>query len=590
MSSVDLRQEWNPDVVATLLSATAPQSCINAGLSDCPAELLEDLDTDGAWGRPASGLSFAVGSSWERRKALFAGVSELWRQGELQRQEQLVLYLNDEPVGFSECCVVRLKAAQEERQCRICFGADAKLLDGCACRGTSQYICCDCLKCEYAAKGSHLDKLTDLRCGLCHQLFTGPAAEILARELNLVVQEHKKQDPENDAKSIQRYKAQVSAATALWSQGKHAEAALIFQEAIVGLDRISGPDSLDVLSARHNLGLVLHAQGRNEEAQGHITDSKAGFSKCLGPEHVLTLKASHNEAMVAQELGHTAEAVQLYRQTLEVRQRVLGPEHVDSLKTACNLGLTLNYAGELSDAERILRETIGRMERVLGRTHPLTLTAMQNLGMTLQRAGGTSLEEALRLSRESSESRHLALGAEHPDTLEGFRDLSRVLLAAGHVDEAEECAQRALSGMERILGFDHPRTCGMLRQLQQVYTQQGKSEQAAMLSDKHQARVPLEVPEAPIPQPRGPVVAFIMSILIVPLHQRRGMGRRVVEHWKSWGKTAGASAVEIRVAACSRSLPFFVAGLGMIEVARFVPGLGSSNASSREFVRFRYSL
>lgn len=555
-SGMEVREEWQADIITAMLGSESD-------------DVLADLDLVNAWGRPISSERVLEGSSRMQRQALFeeADPARGTQPGEVIRHELVMIFLDGEPVGFGECVVLQTFVPEEVRQCRICWCTDTKLLEPCCCRGSSRFICEDCLIRQWEAKekGRRVRDLTDLKCGICHEPFTGRAAELLGRGLKAVAKESEtSDDAELPHVAADRHTAEVVAATALWRQGSYQEAAALFSKAIAGLEIVKGPDSDATLSARHNLGLVLIKQGQVQQAEANIRASKAGFSKRLGPDHPLTLKAAHNEALAAEACGRLCQAATLSAATLDTRRRVLGPDHIDTLKTACNLGLTLLRIGELSRSIAELCAAVAGLERIAGRSHPLTLAAMQNLSLAYS-AQKPGCDEALRLAKEASEGRHSTLGPTHPETLEGLRDLSSVLLAAGKNEEAESAGRRALQGMQRAFGFEHPSTRQMLRQLQETYERRGDKEAANALLAEHRASVVVEAAKAPEPRPRGPVVLILLNIYVLPGRRRRGLGRAVMERWKALAKEFSAEAVELCLHATSSSIPFFTEGLDMIK-------------------------
>lgn len=483
-------------------------------------------------------------------------------------QAKLSVWFRGEAVGFSECLVVSTRLRAETRQCRICFSSDVELFDACACRGSMRYICSECLLAEWASakKSEHdLSKIQNLKCRLCHQSFEGRAAGLLGKQLGMAVKENAKAKPpaESKEKTVERHMAEVAAATALWRQANHNDAAELFRKAITGLARLNGPEHANTLTAQHNLSLVLLSLAQYDEAMTRVNAAHAGFQKLLGPEHPLTLKASHNVAMVLQTTGDTQQAAQIYARTVEARRRVLGPDHIDTLKTCVNLGLALNRAGDHQRAEEYLRAAVGPLERVAGRKHPLTLTALQNLSITIIATNPKS-DEAKALAKEACEGRHLALGQDHPETLEATRDWCQVLCSAEDFEQAEEVGRRALSGMERILGFKHPTTQGMVRKLKEVLERQGRSEAAEELARQHAAGNIQQAPAAPEPLPRGPTIAVILSLFIAEEHRRKGFGRAVMRHWKTYSSERGATSLELCISAGSPYLPFFTSGIEMV--------------------------
>lgn len=492
-----------------------------------------------------------------------------WKNGEVTHQAKLSVWYGGEAIGFSELLVISTRLPPETRQCRICFNSDVpELFDACACRGSMRYICSDCLLAEWEAakKSAHdISNVRQLKCRLCHQSFEGRAAGLLGRQLGVAVKKNEKQKPpaESAEKTAERHMAEVAAATALWRQANHTDAAELFRKAITGLARINGAEHPSTLTAQHNLSLVLFALAQYEEAQTRVRAAQAGFLKLLGAEHPLTLKAGHNVAMVLQATGETEQAAAIYAETLAARQRVLGTDHIDTLKTAVNLGLALNRAGDHRRAEKQLRAAIAPLERVAGRKHPLTLTALQNLSITII-ATDPGSDEAKVLAKEACEGRHLALGQDHPETLEGLRDWCTVLARAEDYEQAEEVGRRALSGMERVMGFQHPTTQAMVRKLKEVLEKQGRNDAAQELERQHQAGNIQEVPAAPEPLPRGPTIAVVLSLFIAEEHRRKGFGKAVMRFWKSYTSERGATSLEVCISSASSSLGFFTDGMEMV--------------------------
>lgn len=568
LASVELKPEWKPEVIASLISAES-------------ADVLSALDLDEIWGRPVDADSIAAGSTRERRRSFFEG-AETWRCGELVKHGLLTAYSEGRAVGFSECAVVQRWEDAEAKECRICFDSEGELLANCACRGSLRYICEECLVMQWSAKGTELSKLSSMmRCPLCNMMFTGRAADILASRLGAAVTEHERINPEDNTAITERHKAQVTHATTLWQQGKYQDAADLFKQALAGLEVSCGAEDSRTLSALHNLALVHMAMDNTEEAVECLRRVRAGFVKHLGTEHALTLKASHNQGLAAQNCRSWEEAKETYEFTLDCRQRVLGETHIDTLKTAINLGLVYMNMGKLQEAVTLTRETLRRLEQVVGRQHSLAFTAMANLSVVLCQMDPSD-EYALRLGQEAAEGRHLLLGDSHPDTLEGFRDLATVLEATDRNEEAEEVAKRALAGMEKVYGFRHHKTQEVVRNLQRMYDSQGRERDSKALLEKHAAAIPTIATKAPEPKPRGPVTLYVLSVYVVSDCRGKGIGRAMMDHWKALSKECSAAFIELWARSSSSSLPFFREGCGMT--------VGSSPPDRQDLVRLRYAL
>jgi tetratricopeptide (TPR) repeat protein len=73
------------------------------------------------------------------------------------------------------------------------------------------------------------------------------------------------------------------------------------------------------------------------------------------------------------------------------------------------------------------------------------------------------------------------LGAEHPDTADGLSCLADLYSRQGKDEQAEPLYRRALAIFEQQLGAEHPLMANALQGLAELYHQQGKDEQAGPL-------------------------------------------------------------------------------------------------------------
>lgn len=544
-----VRRAWCGETVACLLE-------------DEPDEVLDLLDPCRAWGRPVS-----AEAAGKEVAAVVPGVQPRWQEGSLIRQIRVTVHDKDKAVGFAECAVVRRKPVEEVRACRICMETQVDMLEGmCACRGTMRFLCTDCLIKNWSHRYKTIADKSHLACDLCHQHFQGRAMEMLTGQLEAAVKKDTEARPEPPKEEeMDRCSAEIAVATKLWQQGKYPEAAMKFEKVIARLQELAGPDDAKVLSAQHNLSLVLLAQGKAKQALIHVQTARNGFAKILGVRHSLTLKAAHNEALVVQSKGEFAQARIMYEKVLEDRIAVLGLEHLDTLKTHSNLGLVLLYLNEPVPAEGVFRAALAGLERVVGRTHPLALTVLQNLSLTLaarsQVEGVVASLEAEELAREAATGRQRTLGADHPDTMEGRRDLASVLVSCGKVEEGEETFRQALAGMERLLGFDHPNTKAVLWRLHTELCQNGRGDRAERLLEEHSKQETVsEATELPLTVERGILVLVVLGIFVAPVHRKQGIGKTVLSHFQALAKELRCEMMETTVRLeASDAINFFTA-------------------------------
>ncbi|KAL2810437.1 putative kinesin light chain [Aspergillus granulosus] len=95
----------------------------------------------------------------------------------------------------------------------------------------------------------------------------------------------------------------------LQSDGRYAEAEILFQNVLKIRERACGPEHLDTLTSVSQLGSVLARQGKYKEAEAMHQQALKGREKALGPEHPDTLTSMHNLAFTLNQLGKISDAL-----------------------------------------------------------------------------------------------------------------------------------------------------------------------------------------------------------------------------------------------------------------------------------------
>merc|ERR1711897_9748 len=140
---------------------------------------------------------------------------------------------------------------------------------------------------------------------------------------------------------------------------------------------------------------------------------------------------------------------------------------------------------------------------------------MQNLSLVLSKLTPDS-EETLQLAREAAERRLLVHGADHQETFDGWRDLGLVLDAAGHHEEALEYMRRALSGQQRVFGFQTEKARSIMDNLCKMMEKQGNTKAAEELRKEHASQTVASAEAAPKPRERAAIVAFVLCVYVLP--------------------------------------------------------------------------
>jgi CHAT domain-containing protein/tetratricopeptide (TPR) repeat protein len=315
--------------------------------------------------------------------------------------------------------------------------------------------------------------------------------------------------------------------SALFRQGRYAEAERRFRQALSIYEQRSGPDSVQTASALNNLALVLEKTGDFRGAELLLQRSLANLRKAHGPDHPDTATtmsnlgrvldsqgkfgasagiaaasgstpgAAQNPQMLAAKAdelvakGQYREAESLQQQVVAIHEKSVGAEHPLTATSLSNLGNVLYLQGRFPEAEQVHRRALAMREKVLGRGHPDTATSLNNLANVLFEQGKdeqlapselrarardqirvyTETEELYRRALGVQES---SLGPEHPALAATLNNLGALLDQNGKHSEAEPLQRRALAVLEKGLGSLHPDTAGTLTTLAVSLDRQGK--------------------------------------------------------------------------------------------------------------------
>ena len=149
----------------------------------------------------------------------------------------------------------------------------------------------------------------------------------------------------------------------------------------------SPPDEGAIPTFANNLAIAYGTLGPFIEAIPLFEQTLLDVERLRGPEHPDTLGSRNNLADSYREAGRVAEATPLNEQTLETLERILGREHPDTLGSRNNLAAAYAEAGRTDDAIPLFEQTLAARERLLGPEHPETLKSRNNLANAYQEAG-----------------------------------------------------------------------------------------------------------------------------------------------------------------------------------------------------------
>ena len=292
---------------------------------------------------------------------------------------------------------------EEERACRICYAGDDQrlLVQPCACRGSSKWICTVCLE-TWRRTGEK--ETAAYRCGECN-------------------------DEYRDSLSLELLRERLEA------------------------ERTDGQATNTTLGT---LALELHVQGRYDEAEPLSRELLERHRETLGIRHPATLMSMINHGMLLQQKGDLAAAESLYREVIEGQRETLGNRHSDTLYGMSKLGHLLQVKGDFAAAEQLLLEALEGQRETLGNRHPRTLNSIGDLGSLSEAKGDLAAAELLY--RELLEGQRETFGSRHQSTLFSIHNLGVMLLDKGDLWAAMPLLREAQKGLGDALGLQHPAT------------------------------------------------------------------------------------------------------------------------------------
>jgi eukaryotic-like serine/threonine-protein kinase len=202
-------------------------------------------------------------------------------------------------------------------------------------------------------------------------------------------------------------------ATTLEEQGRNAEAAPIYRRVLEARLRVLGKDNRSTIWSEQNVGFNLLAQGNAAtspererlfaESEKMLREAVVGFERLLGPDHPDTLWTRRNLVQNLETQNRLSEAESMQRAILETSRRVLGPDHVTSHAGEHLLARILAEEKRYDESETLFRQSLDGARRTLGQDHSRTLHVMIELATTLYVPRG-NYAKAEPLLREAYES------------------------------------------------------------------------------------------------------------------------------------------------------------------------------------------
>ena len=149
------------------------------------------------------------------------------------------------------------------------------------------------------------------------------------------------------------------------SQGKYAQAELLYRQALEIKKQVLGPNHPSVVRTVESLAAVEAEAGNYSEAEQLYQQAIRSETEFFGPSHPGVAVPVDDLAALEMEEGKYASAETLYEKALRIREQIHGPDHprvANLLKTSP--GYTWRRA--LWPSRPLLRRALAIRERALG--------------------------------------------------------------------------------------------------------------------------------------------------------------------------------------------------------------------------------
>jgi len=222
--------------------------------------------------------------------------------------------------------------------------------------------------------------------------------------------------------------------TMLYQMGRHLEASEVLGRAVATLEKLRGPDDLEVAIVVTNLANAVGDAGDYTRSEALYRRAIATLTAKAGPDHPMIPLNRSNLADTLKASGRLREALAEGTAALEERRRILRPGHPQIATNLDVLGQVSRRLGDLDAAERYARESLQIRQAAFGADSVWAMNS-ERLVAAIQvsrgdPAGRTALERLVERMRKVEDHTMLAFTLEE---LGGAYEQARDYRAAARV-------------------------------------------------------------------------------------------------------------------------------------------------------------
>ncbi|KAH0541470.1 hypothetical protein FGG08_004080 [Glutinoglossum americanum] len=240
---------------------------------------------------------------------------------------------------------------------------------------------------------------------------------------------------------------QTVLATFYGSHDRHADAEKLFTEALACQQMELGLYHVETMCTMNELGALYLEMGKVVNAEGMLKQSLLAKEIALGPDHPRTLNTVNNIGNLYSLQLELDKAAMMYQRTLQGYTKIHGPQHKTVAEAWNNLGEVSMKQGNFTTAEQQFKTALEMVQTLDGSDSTFILYIKSNLALVYKFE--RRYDVAIELYNQIITGRTSMLGLNHSSALRSMCELGDVYLAAGELDQAENCYVNGKASVER---------------------------------------------------------------------------------------------------------------------------------------------
>jgi CHAT domain-containing protein/Tfp pilus assembly protein PilF len=272
--------------------------------------------------------------------------------------------------------------------------------------------------------------------------------------------------------SKEEIKRQWNQATDLQKQGKHAEAAAVYEKISTPAEAVYGKEGANTATILHSLGDLYRVMSQYAKAEPLLRRALSMREKNLSKDSLRVAISLDGLGLLYRAMAQYEKAEPLLQRSLRIREAKYAKDHPDVAVSLDNLANLYRAMGQNAKAESLLLRCLRIDEGKLGKDHPNLVIPLTNLADLYQAMA--QYEKAEALLQRSLDIGEAKFGRGHANVASSLNSLANLYSAVGLYAKAEPLYLRSLRIDEARHGRDHPDVATALNNLAILYRKMGR--------------------------------------------------------------------------------------------------------------------